>query len=99
MRSPLITCFLGMATPGPAASRKRSGRYASGTAAANVAAQRRGLFALTVRVKRRRLHRSKEDAAYHPHLHQASAAQPCGTLGWSFCSRLTAIHADTGDAW
>ena len=19
--------------------------------------------------------------------------------GWSFCSRLTAIHADTGDAW
>ena len=23
----------------------------------------------------------------------------CGTSGWSFCSRLTAIHADTGDAW
>ena len=22
-----------------------------------------------------------------------------GTSGWSFCSRLTAIHADTGDAW
>jgi hypothetical protein len=22
----------------------------------------------------------------------------CGTGGWSFCSRLTAIHADTGDA-
>src|SRR5215471_11225076 len=22
-----------------------------------------------------------------------------GTTGWSFCSRLTAIHADTGDAW
>src|SRR5690348_9900763 len=34
MQSPLITCFLGMATPGLAASKKRSGRYASGTTAA-----------------------------------------------------------------
>src|SRR5215831_18726407 len=23
----------------------------------------------------------------------------CGTSGWSFCSRLPAMHADTGDAW
>jgi hypothetical protein len=23
----------------------------------------------------------------------------CGTSGWSFCSRLTAVHADTGDGW
>jgi len=23
----------------------------------------------------------------------------CGTSRWSFCSRLAAIHADTGDAW
>src|SRR5215831_13561544 len=34
MQSPLITCFLGTATPGRAASKKRFGRYASGTAAA-----------------------------------------------------------------
>src|SRR5215831_10488813 len=26
-------------------------------------------------------------------------AAGCGTSGWSFCSRLTAIHVDTGDAW
>jgi hypothetical protein len=34
MQSPLITCFLDMATRGLAASKKRSGRYASSTAAA-----------------------------------------------------------------
>jgi len=34
MRSPLITYFLGTATPGRTASKKRSARYASGTTAA-----------------------------------------------------------------
>ena len=34
IHSPPITCFPGMATFGPAASRKRSGRYVSGTTAA-----------------------------------------------------------------
>src|SRR6516162_6606155 len=29
----------------------------------------------------------------------STSRSPCGTSGWSFCSRLTAVHADTGDAW
>src|SRR5215469_15762680 len=34
MQSQLITCFLGTATPGRVASKKRSARYVSGTTAA-----------------------------------------------------------------